>query len=148
MLPDDEPTTARSTQFNHPMSRRLFAGILRWRADHQDPQDGEVVAIVDRETGKSLGEGRWEYRDDQPEGTWGAVVYAEGGPVTVPGGATTTVTTPLPRPRPAVLTSAELSVTAELLAELGAVYAGEPLGAVADQLARRISDELGLDLTL
>lgn len=148
MLPDDEPMTARSTQFNHPMSRRLFAGILRWRADHQDPQDGDVVAVSDRGTGELLGEGRWEYRDDQPEGSWGAVVHTDGGPLSVPGGAGLTVTTPLPRPRPAVLTSAELSVTAELLAELGAVYAGEPLGEVADQLARRISDELGLDLTL
>ena len=148
MSTDDEPLTARSTQFNHPMSRRLFAGILRWRADHRDPQDGEQVAIVDRTTGETLAEGRWEHRDDQPEGTMGAVVHTPQGPVTVPGGARTTVTEALPRPRPGVLTEAELSVTAELLAELGAVYPGEPLGALADRLARRIADEVGLDLTV
>jgi hypothetical protein len=145
----DEPNlsrvTARQMPHNPDMPRDAFAGILSWKFHHNDPQDGERVRVFDRLSGTFLAEGIWEHRTDQPDGSYMAVVHTDAtGTFSIPAGARPEVVNPLPRPRPAALTDSELFVAAELLAELGAVYAGEPLGALASEVAHKIAKAIGL----
>jgi len=137
--------TARHMPNNPDMPRDAFAGILSWEFHHSDPQDGERVRVFDRLSGTFLAEGIWERRHDQPDGSYMAVVHTDtDGPFSVPAGPRLEVVNALPRPRPAVLTEPELVVAAELLAELGAVYASEPLGTLASEVAHKIAEAIGL----
>ncbi|CCH89278.1 protein of unknown function [Modestobacter italicus] len=145
--PAPSRVTARQMPNNPHMPRDAFAGILSWQFHHNDPQHGERVRVFDRLSGDFLAEGIWEHRLDQPDGSYMAVVHTDAdGTFSIPAGARPEVVNALPRPRPAALTEAELSVAAELLAELGAVYASEPLGGLASEVAHKIAEAIGMEL--
>jgi hypothetical protein len=145
--PDPPRLTARQLLDDPGMPRDAFAGILSWQFHHGFPQDGEAVRVFDRRSGDFLAEGTWEARTDQPDGSYGAVLHTDEHEVfSVPGGVRTEVTGALPRVRPQILTEPQLVVAAELLLELAAVYRGEPMGALADEVAHTITSGLGVEL--
>ena len=124
------------------MPRDLMAVILQRHLDHGHAEDGDRVRIGDGITEQPLAEGIWTAAADDHD-LLGSVRTDDGTAFPVPDGSTVDVLSAVPRARPAVLTRDELHVAAELAAELAAVYAGEPLGAVADELARRIRGACG-----
>jgi hypothetical protein len=146
-VPDPSRLTARQMPDNPDMPRDAFAGILSWHFHHGFPQDGERVRVFDRRSGDFLAEGTWEEKTDQPDGSYGAVLHTDEQRVfSVPGGVRTEVTNALPRVRPQILTEPQLVVAAELLLELAAVYRGERMGALADEVAHTVTSGLGVEL--
>ncbi len=144
--PDLSRLTARQMRDNQDMPRDAFAGILSWQFHHGFPQNGQGVRVFDRRSGRYLAEGTWEERNDQPDGSYGAVVHTNEGVFSVPGGVRSEVTNALPRAQPQVLTEPQLVVAAELSLELAAVYRGEPMGALADEVAHTLTRGLGVEL--
>ena len=141
----ESKVVAKHIPGNPDLPRDDYADVLTWHYQHGDPQDGERVRVFDRKSGDFVAEGTWEHRRDQPEGSSKAVVHTDDqDSVAVPAGVRLEVVQALPRPRPALLTASELYVAAELLEELGALYAGEKLGELASAVAEKIAD--GLDL--
>lgn len=135
--------TARSVPGNPGLERDFWAAVLGWSFEHRDPQDGERVRVHRRLDGTFIGEGIWEWRTDQPDGSYMAVLHTDDGRVvSVPGGPRCEVVQALPRPRPPVLTADELHVAGELLEELAAVFAREDLGRLAGAVAARIEQGL------
>jgi len=137
VVPDLSRPTARQHEGFPDMPRDLLAAILQRHLDHGAPEDGDRVRVHDGITRLPLAKGRWTGTADD-EAHLGSVATDGGGTFLVPDGSLVDVLVPQPRPRPAVLTRDELFVAGELAAELAAVYAGEPVAAVADELARRI----------
>jgi len=141
----DDKILAKQVPGNPDMPRDAYADVLAWHYHHGDPQDGERVRAFDRKSGTFIAEGTWEYRLDQPSGSSMAVVHTDdAGAVSIPGSVRLQVVTALPRRRPPVLTEPELHVAAELLEELGAVYAGEKLGDLATAVVTKIVEGLEL----
>lgn len=134
--PDMTRPTARHHDDVADMPRDLLAAVLRRHLDHLDPEHGDRVRVEDGITEETLAEGTWT--DGVGDGDIGRVQTADGTTFLVPEGSRIEVVAAAPRSMPLILTGDELYVAAELAAELAAVYDGEPLGAVADELARRI----------
>lgn len=145
--PDWSRPTARLHSDIPDMPRDLLAAILDRRFRHGDPEAGDRVQVRDGITEELLAEGRWSSSAMEPgTGDLGVLLTDDGGTLHVPEGLRVDVIEVGPRERPALLTQAELYVTAELLAELAAVYQDEPLGTLASEVAARISEDLGVSL--
>lgn len=144
--PGPSRVTAKHMPDNPNMPRDAFAGNSSWKFHHSDPQDGERVRVFNRLSGEFLAEGIWERGLDQPDGSYMAVVHTDtDGPFSVPVGPRLEVIAS-PRPRPAVLTEPDLVMAVELLAELGAVHASEPLGTLASEAAHKIAEAIGMEI--
>jgi len=146
-----KPDWSRPTARLHPdipdMPRDLLAAILDRQFRHGDPEAGDRVRVRDGITEELLAEGRWGWSTTIP-GTEDLEVLStdDGSTFPVPEGSRIDVIDVGPREQPALLTRAELYVTAELLAELAAVYADEALGTLAGEVSARISRDLGVAL--
>lgn len=132
--------TARDPLDGQPLDRDAYAGALTAQADPEHALEGDRVRITGRDG--AVVEGRWAYAAETDQ--W--VVEPDDGPPYPTHGAHTSlqVLARAERRLLPVLTAGEATSTAQLLDELAGVYAGEPLGHLARDLARLLYDRLGI----
>jgi hypothetical protein len=135
------PTAAARGMDDEPLDRDLYARLLTAQAAPDSPVEGDRIRLTYGDGSRV--EGRWEYIGGDVEGH--ALRLDDGTLHThVAGQGERILVHRVPRPRLALLTHGEALVAAQLLDELAGVYDGEPLGALARDLAVRLYDRLGI----
>jgi hypothetical protein len=124
-----------------PLDRDAFAALLAEWADPDTPIEGDRVRLTCADGGTV--EGRWEYVGGDVE-DFALILDDNTVHTPVTGHVDRDIVRRIPRPRLPLLTEAEALVVAALLDELLGVYPGEPLGALAREMAVRLYDRLGI----
>lgn len=132
--------TARDALDGAPFDRDVYAAALAVQADPEHALEGDRVRITGRDG--TVVQGRWVYEDTS--GQW--VVEPDEGPPYPTHGANADVQILARAERRLLplLTAGEAMSTAQLLDELAGVYAEEPLGRLARDLAARLYERLGI----
>jgi 8-oxo-dGTP pyrophosphatase MutT (NUDIX family) len=135
------PTVIACGADGKPLERDEYAAMLAEQADPSAPGEGDRVRLT-YDDGSTV-TGRWEFVGG---GVDAFGLLADDGRVhtDVTSGVRREVLERVELPRLALLNRDEALVVARLLEELGGVYDGEQLGLLAQLMANRVYDRLGI----